>query len=90
MKNKLRLLLVGSACALGLSIPCFADQAQGLVKSINPSESSILIQDPVSGNEKAVRVHPKLLSEVKKGSVVKATFAAGSNTADTVEVLIPR
>ena len=88
--NKPRVLLLSSALALGLSLPCFADQAQGFVESIDSSNNSILIKDPVSGSGKNVRVHPKVISEVKKGSVVKATLRSGSDDADTVEVLVAR
>ena len=90
MKNKLGVLLLSSALILGLSLPCFADQVQGLIESIDSSNNSILIKDPVSGEGKAVRVHPKVISEVKKGSVVKATLKSGSDDADTLEVLVAR
>lgn len=88
--NKLRALLMSYALVIGLSLPCFADQAQGLIESVDSSKNSILIKDPVSGEEKTVHVHPKVIAEVKKGSVVKATFQSGSGDADTFEVLIPK
>ncbi len=88
--NKLRVLLMSFALALGLSIPCFADQVQGLIESIDPSNNSILIKDPVSGQGKVVHIHPKVIAEVKKGSVVKATLKSGSDDADTLEVLVAR
>ncbi len=88
--NKLRVLLLSFALAMGLSFPCFADQVQGIIESIDSSNNSILIKDPVSGAAKTVHVHPKVISEVKKGSVVKATLKSGSDNADTLEVLIAR
>lgn len=88
--NKLRVLFLSSCFALGFSLPCFADQVQGLIESIDSSNNSILIKDPVSGAEKTVHVHPKVISEVKKGSVVKATLKSGSDNADTLEVLVAR
>ncbi len=86
--NQLRVLLLSFALVLGSSLPCFANQVQGLVESIDPSSNSILIKDPVSGAGKTVHVHPKVISEVQKGSVVKATLKPGSDTADTLEVVI--
>ena len=88
MMNKLRVLLLSSVMALGLSNPCFADQVQGFIESIDSSNNSILIKDPVSGAGKTVHVHPKVISELKKGSVAKATLKSGSDDADTLEVLI--
>ncbi len=88
--NRLRVLLLSSVLALGLSLPCFADQVQGFIESVDSSNNSILIKDPVSGAEKTVRVHPKVISEVKKGSVAKATLKSGSDDADTLEILTAR
>ncbi len=88
--NKLRVLLLSACLALGFSLPCFADQVQGFVESVDSSNNSIAIKDPVSGTGKTVRVHPKVISEVKKGSVVKATLKSGSDDADTLEVLSTR
>ena len=88
--KKLYVLLMSFALAFGISLPCYADQVQGLVESVDSSNNSILIKDPVSGEGKAVRVHPKVISEVKKGSVVKATLKSGSDDADTLEVLVAR
>lgn len=88
--NKLRILLISFALALGVSIPCFADQVQGFIESIDPSNNSILVKDPVSGQGKTVHVHPKVIAEVKKGSVVKATLKSGSDDVDTLEVLVAR
>ncbi len=88
--NKLRVLLLSFALAVGLSLPCFADQVQGFIESIDPSNNSILIKDPVSGEGKIVRVHPKVTSEVKKGSVAKAILKSGSDEVETLEVLVAR
>ncbi len=88
--NKLRVLFLSSVLALGLSLPCFADQVQGFIESIDSSNNSVLIKDPLSGAGKTVHVHPKVISEVKKGSVVKATLKSGSDHADTFEVLVTR
>ncbi|GEM_PF-2211953 len=88
--NKLHVLLLSSALILGLSSPGFADQVQGLVESIDTSNNSIEIKDPVSGAGKTVRIHPKVITEVKRGSVVKATLRPGSDDADTLEVLVAR
>ncbi len=90
MINKLRVLLLISVLSLGLSHASFADQAQGFVESIDSSSNSVLIKDPVSGAGKTVHIHPKVISELKKGSVVKATFESGSDHADTLEVLDTR
>ena len=86
--NKLLVLLLSSILALGLSLACFAYQVQGFSESIDSSNNSILIKDPVSGAGKTVHVHPKVISDVKKGSVVKATLKSGSDQADTLEVLL--
>lgn len=88
--NKCRVLLLGACLVLGLSSPSFADQVQGFIESIDSSNNSILIKDPASGTGKTVHVHPKVISEVKKGSVAKATLRPGSDEADTLEVLIAR
>ncbi len=88
--NKLCVLFLSSALALGLSLPCFADQVQGLIESVDASNNSIVIKDPVNGEEKTVRVHPKVVSKVKKGSVAKATLKPGSDDADILEVLEAR
>ncbi len=88
--NKLRVFLLSACFALGLSLPCFADQVQGFIESIDSPNNLILIQDPVSGTGKSVHVHPKVISGVKKGSVVKATLKSGSDHADTLEVLVAR
>ena len=88
--SKLRVLLISFALASGLSTPCFADQVQGFIESIDPSNNSILVKDPVSGQGKTVHVHPKVIAEVKKGSVVKAILKSGSDDADTLEVLVAR
>lgn len=85
-----RVLILGFALSLGLSLTSFAEQVQGFVESVDSSNQTILIKDPVSGAEKAVRVHPKALTDVKKGSVVKASFKTDSDQADTLDVLIPR
>ncbi len=90
MMYKLRVFSLSAALVLGLSLPSYADQVQGFVESIDPSSNSILIKDPVSGAAKTVHVHPKVISELKKGSVVKATLKSGSDNADTLEVLAAR
>ncbi len=86
--SKFRILLLSTLLALGLSFPSFADQVQGFIESIDSSNNSILIKDPVSGSGQSVQVHPKVISAVKKGTVVKATLKSGSGHADTLEVLI--
>lgn len=86
----LRVLLVSSALGVALSIPCSADQVQGFVESVDSSNHSIRIKDPASGEVKTVGIHPKVISELKTGSVVKATLQSRKDEADTLEVLIPR
>ncbi len=86
--NKLRILLPGFVLAMGLSVPSGAEQVQGFVESVDSSNHSILIKDLVSGSGKSVRVHPKVISEIKKGSVVKANLQTGSDQADTVQILV--
>jgi len=88
--NKLRIFMLSAALTLGFSLPSFAEQVQGFVESTDSSNNSILIKDPVSGTGKSVHVHPKVFSDVKKGSVVKTILKSGSDEADTVEVLIAR
>ncbi len=88
--KKSRVLWLSSIFSLSFLIPCFAEQVQGLVESVDSSNHSIVVKDPVSGSGRSVRVHPKVISEVKKGSVVKATLKSGSDDADTVEVLEAR
>lgn len=90
MMNKRRVLLLSSALAFVLSMPCSANQVQGLIESIDPLNSTIRIKDPVSGSGTTIHVHPKIISEVRIGSVVKATLPSGSDTADTFEVLTSR
>jgi len=89
MKKTHALLLI-AALTFGLSIPCSADQVQGFVESVDASNHSIRIKDPASAEGKTVRVHPKVISEIKTGSVVKATLKSGSDEADTLEVLVVR
>jgi len=90
MMNTRRVLLLSSALTLALSIPCIAGQIQGLVEGIDPLNDTIVIKDPVSGAGQTVHVHHKVLSEVRIGSVVKATLQSGSDNADTLEVLSTR
>ena len=85
--NKLRALLFSVALIFGFSAPCFANQVQGLVKSVDASNNAIEITDPVSGNGRTVHVHPKVITDIKKGDVVKATLKSGNNDAETLEVL---
>ncbi len=87
MINTRRVLLMSSALALILSVPCLAGQVQGLVEGIDPLNDTIVIKDPVSGSGQTVHVNHKVLSEVRIGSVVKATLQSGSDNADTLEVL---
>lgn len=88
MKNKSGSLWIGLVLTLGFLSPGIADQTQGFVESIDTSNNSLQIKDPVSGEAKIVQVHPKVISQVKKGSVVKATLKSGSSQADTLEVLV--
>lgn len=88
--NIFRVLLLSFVLSLGSLPLCVADQIQGFVESVDASNNSVQIKDPVSGAQRSVRVHPKVVSEVKNGSVVKATFKPGADTADTFEVLSAR
>ena len=85
--NMHRVLMLSSALTLALSLPCLAGQVQGLVEGIDPLNDTIVIKDPVSGTGQTVHVHHKVLSEVRIGSVVKATLQSGSDSAETLEVL---
>ena len=88
--DKLRIGLFGAALMLGSSLPCFADQVQGLVQSVNASNNTVVITDPVNGAGRTVHVHPKVVSDIKSGDVVKATLKSGSDEADTFEVVVAR
>ena len=85
--NKLRVGLVSVALILGFSLPCFANQVQGLVKSTDTSNNTIDITDPVSGAGRTVRIHPKVIRDIKKGDIVKAALKSESDYAETLEVL---
>ena len=85
--NKFRVGLFSVALILRFSLPCFANEVQGLVKSTDTSNNTIDITDPVSGAGRTVRVHPKVIRDIKKGDVVKATLKSGSDDAETLEVL---
>ena len=86
--NKLKGFLLSVALVLGLSLPCWADQIQGVIESV--SGNSITIKDPVSGEGKTVRVHSKVASGAKSGDIAKATLKPGTDEADTVELLTSR
>lgn len=73
------LILTGSA---------FAEQIQGPVQSIDASKNEIIVKDSASGANQAVIVHPKIISTLKPGLVVKVSLKPGTNTADTLEVKI--
>ena len=88
--NKWRVGLFSGALFLGLVLPCFANGIQGVVQSVDTSNNTVVIADPVSGGGQTVRIHPKIASELKKGDVVKATLKSGSDEADTFEVLVAR
>ncbi len=90
MKHQFQVFALSAALILGFSYPSYAEQFQGFVESVNVADNSIVIMDPVTGNEKTLTVHSAVASSVKKGSVVKATFSPGSSVADTVEVLEAR
>ena len=85
--NKPRIWLLSVALTLGFLLPCFASEVQGLVKSTDASNNAIEITDPVSGAGRMVHVHPKVIRDIKKGDVVKATLKSGSDDAETLEVL---
>ncbi len=87
MKHQFQIFALSAALVAGSALPGHADQAQGFVESINVAEHSIVIMDPATGAEKTVIVHANIIPTLKKNSVVKATFATGSSTADTLEVL---
>ncbi len=87
MKHQFRVFALSAALVVGSALPSYADQAQGFVESIDVAEHTIVIKDPATGAEKKVVVHSNIIPTLKKNSVVKATFATGSSTADTLEVL---
>ncbi len=91
-EDKMRLfraLILSVFLMLGCSAFLFAAEVQGMVDSINASNNSIVIKDPVTGAGRTVIVHPKVLADLKKGTVVKAALKPGSdNTAETLQVLI--
>ena len=73
------LILTGSA---------FAEQIQGPIQSIDASKNEIIVKDSASGADKAVIVHPKIISTLQSGSVVRISLKSGTNAADTLEVKI--
>lgn len=81
---------LSAALILGLSIPAFAEEIQGIVNSVDRSANSVVIGDPATGASRTVRVHPKVLADLDKGAVVKATLKPGSDDAATLEVIVAR
>ena len=83
--KKMSLFVIGF---LILARPAFAEIVQGSVESINVAKNEIVVKDQISGTDKAIIIHPKVLATLQSGAVVKASLKPGSNTADTVEVKI--
>ena len=83
--KKVLLLIVG---ILILSGPAFAEEVQGPIRSIDAVKNEIVVNDGASGMDKTVTVHPKIISTLKEGSVVKVSLKPGTNAADTLETKI--
>lgn len=85
MKKSLFFIL-GLSVLLGITPSVFADGVNGPVQSIDASKNEIIVKDSASGANKAVSVHPKIISTLQPGSVVKVSLKPGTNAANTVEV----
>ena len=83
--KKIWFLILG---ILLLSAPAFADEVQGPIESIDAVKNEIVVKDSASGTDKTVAVHPKIISTLKEGLVVKISLKPGTNAADTLEVKI--
>lgn len=66
----------------------FAETVKGPIKSVDAAKSEIVVTDSVSGSEKTVMVHPKIIATLQEGSVVNVSLKPGTSTADTLEVKI--
>ena len=86
--KKISLLVLGSVFFMGASITAFAEIVQAPVQSVDASKNEIVVKDNQSGAGRTVIVHPKIISTLHKGSVVKVSLKPGTNTADTLEVNI--
>ncbi len=76
--------------ALVVSSSGFADEIQGVVDSVDPSTSTVVITEPASGGRRSVKVHPNVLAGVQTGSVVKASLKKGGKEAETLEVVVAK
>ena len=88
--NRSRVWLFGVALILGSSLPCLANEIQGLIRSIDTSNNAIVIDDMISGTGQTVHVHPRVIQDIKEGDVVKLSLKSGSNNAEILEVLPAR
>lgn len=88
--NKLSFFSLIAAGMLAFSTPAFAEQVQGRVDSIDRSANTVVINDPVTGSSRTVRVHPNVIADLQNGSVVKATLKSGSDDAATFEVILAK
>ncbi len=71
-----------------LTSAAFAEDLQGPVQSIDATKNEIVVKDSASGADKTVTVHPKIISTLRQGSVVKVSLKPGTSAADTVEVKV--
>lgn len=87
MKN-VGALILGLSLLIAPAATVFADGVNGLVQSVNASRNEIVVRDTGSGADKTITVHPKIISTLRPGSVVKVSLKPGTNAANTVEVEI--
>lgn len=66
----------------------FAEEVKGSIESIYASQNTIVVSDQLSGMNKTVIVSSKVIPTLKKGSFVRASMQSGSNTAETLDVVV--
>ena len=83
---KINKIAAGFLLLAGFTTAAFAEEVKGTVKSIDNSKSEIIVNDSISGTDKIVAVHPKVLTGLKEGASVKASLKVGTNQAETISV----
>ncbi len=86
--KKIATFILAMLILTGFASVSFAEVVQGPIESINTVKNEIVVKDKISGTDKAIIVHPKVIATLQNGVVVKASLKPGSNTADSVEVKI--
>ena len=76
------------AAALGFAAAAFAEDVEGSIESVRASKNEVVVKDRWTGGEKTITVHPKVVANLKPGTIVKASLKPGSTAADTISVVV--